>query len=370
MTPLSRTVPLLLLATAVLMSCTSRDPSAAEKASGPYQRLELTGEQAGQLAGLPLACIDTQYPNKPGQVLAGDDELLSPKEMHPAFYGCFDWHSSVHGHWSLVWLVKNFPELEGRERIIEKLREHLSPENIMTELRYFQKLHEKTFERTYGWAWLLKLAEELNAWEDPVARELETSLQPLTGHIVEAYLEFLPKLVYPVRVGTHANTAFGLSLAWDYADLTGQDSLKNLISEKAREFFLDDMNCPLSWEPGGFDFLSPCLQEADIMRKILPAEEFRSWLKGFLPELSGTDFSLEPGVVSDRTDGHLVHLDGVNFSRAWCLYGIAATLPEYSHLVPVANAHISHSLPNIVDDSYEGGHWLGTFAIYALKGQP
>ncbi len=370
MTVHSKTALLPFLVAGVLMSCTNRDSSAPDKPSGPSPRLELTAEQAGRLAGLPLACIDTQYPNKPGQVLAGDEELLSPKEMHPAFYGCFDWHSSVHGHWSLVWLVKNFPELEGREKIIEKLREHISTENILTELRYFEKPHEKTFERTYGWAWLLILAEELHTWEDPVARELEAGLQPLTGHIVKAYLEFLPKLVYPVRVGTHANTAFGLSLAWDYAELTGQDSLKTMISEKAREFFLGDINCPLSWEPGGFDFLSPCLQEADIMRKVLPEEEFRSWLKGFLPGLSGADFSLEPGVVSDRTDGHLVHLDGVNFSRAWCLYGIAATLPEYSHLIPIANAHISHSLPSIMDDSYEGSHWLGTFAICALKDQP
>jgi hypothetical protein len=363
----NRTALFFLLVAGVLISCRDQRPSSPDKAPGPCHRLELTFVQAGQLAGLPLSCIDTQYPNKPGQVLAGDDELLTPKEMHPAFYGCFDWHSSVHGHWSLVWLVKNFPELADRNKIIEKLQEHISAENILTEVRYFQKPHEKTYERTYGWAWLLKLAEELHTWEDPVARKLEASLQPLTDHIMEAYLSFLPKLVYPVRVGTHANTAFGLSLAWDYADLTGHDSLKAMISEKAREFFLDDMNCPLSWEPGGFDFLSPCLQEADIMRKILPEEEFRSWLKSFLPELSAKDFNLEPGLVSDRTDGHLVHLDGVNFSRAWCLYGIAATLPEYSHLIPIANAHVSHSLPNIVDDSYEGGHWLGTFAIYALR---
>lgn len=353
----------------LLFSCANPDRAGENESVEMTPKMEMSLQQANQLAKLPVACIHTQFPNKPGQVLAGEEELLTPKEMHPAFYGCFDWHSAVHGHWSLVRLVKAFPELTGRDKIISLLIEQLSGDNILTELEYFQKPHENSFERTYGWAWLLKLAEELHTWDDPAGKELEKNLQPLTDHIVKGYLEFLPKLLYPVRVGTHANTAFGLSLAWDYAEETGQDSLMTIISKKAKEFYLEDRSCPLSWEPGGFDFLSPCLQEADIMRKVLSREEFSVWLKEFLPTLSKKDFRLEPGVVSDRTDGQLVHLDGVNFSRAWCLYGIAKSLPEYSHLISIANEHISYSLPNIVDDTYEGGHWLGTFVLYALKGE-
>ena len=351
----------------LLFSCASPEPSGPEESGNVAHKMKLTPEQANQLAKLPMACIQTEFPNKPGQVLAGEEELLSPKEMHPAFFGCFDWHSAVHGHWSLVKLVKTFPELEGRDKIVALLREQLSGDNILTELEYFQKPHEKTFERTYGWAWLLKLAEELHTWDDPAGKKLEKNLQPLTDHIVKGFLEFLPKLLYPVRVGTHANTAFGLSLAWDYAAATGDDSLKMAISKKSRELFLDDKDCPISWEPGGFDFLSPCLQEADIMRKVLTQEEFSGWLNEFLPSLARKDFRLEPGVVSDRTDGQLVHLDGVNFSRAWCMYGIAENLPEYSHLISIANEHVRYSLPNIVEDSYEGGHWLGTFVLYALQ---
>jgi len=287
--------------------------------------------------------------------------------LHPAFYGCFDWHSAVHGHWSLVKLLKEFPDLENADTIKMKLESNLSKENIIKEVAYFDGEHNKTYERTYGWAWLLKLAEELHTWDDPIANELEKNLQPLTDLLVGKYIEFLPKLLYPIRVGEHPNTAFGLSFAWDYADTVKNDSLKTTIESRAKEFYINDKNCPFSWEPGGFDFLSPCLEEAALMKRILTKKEYKLWLKKFLPQLRDPDFELQPGKVSDRTDGKLVHLDGVNFSRGWSLYKISEDLPGYEHLKLIANNHINESLPGIVDKNYEGGHWLGSFAIYALS---
>jgi hypothetical protein len=354
-----------------MMSCNQSKEGKKEVMDIPdpeiVEKLVLNLEQANRLALLPLHCMDTEYPNKLGQTLGSDADLKSPKTLHPAFYGCFDWHSSVHGHWSLVRLLKMFPELENAQSLEEKLLESISKENILTEITFFQNEHNKSFERTYGWAWLLKLAEELHSWDTPVARELETNLQPLTNLIIEKYIEFLPKLNYPLRVGTHPNTAFGLSFAFDYAQTVNNEVLKNAITERAKYFFLNDKDCPMSWEPSGSDFLSPCLEEAALMKRLLPREEFKSWLDTFLPELKNTNYKLEVGLVSDRTDGQLVHLDGVNFSRAWSLNKIADGLPEYHHLKNIANQHINYSLPSIVGDSYEGGHWLGSFAIYALS---
>jgi len=324
-------------------------------------------EQAIKLAQLPLDCIQNEYPNKLNQTLGSQDDLKPPHALHPAFYGCFDWHSAVHGHWSLVSLLRQFPDLKNRESIEKMLLENLSQENISAEVSYFQSEHNQSFERTYGWAWLLKLAEELHRWNAPISNELEKNLQPLTDLIVEKYTEFLPKLNYPIRVGEHPNTAFGLSFAYDYADIVGQEELKALIESRAKEFYLNDKQCPLDWEPSGFDFLSPCLEEAALMKRILPETEYKQWMSKFLPQLTARDFQLETGRVSDRSDGKLVHLDGVNFSRAWSLNKIAEGLIEYSHLKTIANQHINYSLPNIVGDSYEGGHWLGSFAIYALN---
>lgn len=324
-------------------------------------------EGANRLSTLPMKCIDAEYPNKLGQTLGSKDDLSSPKELHPAFYGCFDWHSAVHGHWSLVSLLKQFPEIENSLEIRQKLLKNISNENILTEVEYFHGKYNKTYERTYGWAWLLKLAEELHTWDDPIARELESNLQPLTDLIVEKYIEFLPKLNYPIRVGEHPNTAFGLSFAWDYAKTVDNDSLVVMIEQRARDFYMTDVNCPITWEPSGFDFLSPCLEEAALMKRVLPNDEFKKWLDNFLPKLKKTSFELEPGLVSDREDGKLVHLDGVNFSRAWSLNKILEGLPDLDHLRGIAYDHINYSLPNIIDDAYEGGHWLGTFAIYALN---
>ncbi len=331
----------------------------------PHPTLGLA--EANVLAELPIHCIQTEYPNKLNQTIGSEKDLKSPEAVHPAFYGCFDWHSAVHGHWSLVSLLKQFPNLDKAEQIKTMLLENMSAENIQNEVQYFYGRYNRSYERTYGWAWLLKLAEELHTWDDPTARTLEANLQPLTDLIVKKYLEFLPKLFYPIRVGEHPNTAFGLSFAYDYAVTLEHTELQQLIEKRAKDWYSDDVNCPLEWEPSGFDFLSPCLEEAALMKRVLPTEEFTAWISAFMPSLSDPSFTLEVGVVSDRSDGKLVHLDGVNFSRAWSLNEIARDLPEYEHLNNIANQHMNYSFPNLVGDSYEGGHWLGSFAIYALN---
>ncbi|MFD2433113.1 DUF2891 domain-containing protein [Mesonia maritima] len=239
--------------------------------------------------------------------------------------------------------------------------------NIQQEVNYFQKEHNNTFERTYGWAWLLKLAQEIHTWETPLGKELDKNLQALTNVIVKNYTDFLPKLNYPIRVGEHENTAFGLTFAYDYATATENQKLIDLISKRAKDFYLDDDNCPISWEPGGFDFLSPCLEEIDIMQRILSETTFKMWLKDFMPQLTNPDFNLEVAEVSDRKDGKLVHLDGLNYSRAWVFYNLANKYEDFKHLQKLGDKHVSYSFPSLVNDSYEGGHWLGTFALYSLQ---
>lgn len=332
------------------------------------ESVELNLEQANKLAALPLACISTEYPNKLGQTLGSAEDLRSPKDLHPAFYGCFDWHSAVHAQWTLVKLLKQFPKLEKAEEIKAKLEESLSKENIAAEVNYFKAEHNTDYERTYGWAWLLKLSQELQTWDSDLGQELAGNLKPLSDIIVVNFTEFLPKLIYPIRVGEHTNTAFALSFAYDYAEAVKNSEFQELIEVRAKEFYLKDDNCPITWEPSGFDFLSPCLQEVDVMRKVLPKAAFPLWVKDFMPELMSKDFDIAVGKVSDRTDGKLVHLDGLNFSRAWVLYGLANKYPnKYSHLRAVADRHVSASFPNLTGDSYEGGHWLGSFALYALQ---
>ena len=329
---------------------------------------ELSVQQANALAKLPIKCLQQEYPNKLSQLLADASEIQSPKQLHPAFYGCFDWHSSVHGHWSLVYLLKRFPDLEGRNEIISKLKINLSKENIAQEVAYLNKKHEKSYERTYGWAWLLKLQHELDTFNEPFAKELAANLQPLTNVLVERYIEFLPKLNYPVRVGTHTSTAFGLNLAWDYAVYAKNLPLQKSIKDNALRLFKNDIDCPFAWEPSGTDFLSPCMEEIGIMQRVMPKSEFLKWLKDFAPDLFDKKFTWEPGMVSDRTDGHLVHLDGLNFSRAWNLYALVKQYPkELGHLKTLADTHFKHSLPAITDGNYEGEHWLASFALYAFE---
>ncbi len=349
---------------------TKMEPENKTEAKAEMQQYDtpyFTVAEANQLIKLPLHCVENEYPNKLGQTIGSDADLQSPEALHPIFYGCFDWHSSVHGYWSMVSLVKQFPDMDKAEEVKEILQKNITSKNVAKELEYFQKDINKSYERTYGWAWLLKLSEALHTWDDPMAKQLAENLQPLADEIVSKYEEFLPKLVYPIRVGEHTNTAFGLTFAWDYANTVNNTELKSLIEQRAKEFYLNDKDCPMTWEPSGYDFLSPCLEEVDIMRRVLAKEEFTAWLDSFLPALEDKNYQLEPGKVGDRSDGKLVHLDGLNFSRAWVFYGLANQYPEYEYLKNVANQHISYSYPNLVGDTYEGGHWLASFAIYALQ---
>lgn len=339
----------------------------AEQKSG--SRMSLA--QADKLIELPLSCVETEYPNKLNQVIGNDSHLQSPQDLHPIFYGCFDWHSATHGYWSIVSLLQQFPEMQRADEARAILIKTLNKQLVLQELRYFEADINKSFERTYGWAWLLKLAQALHEWKDPtnpqLGPELAANLAPLTDFIVQKYLAFLPKLVYPIRVGEHTNTAFGLAFAHDYAVVMNNQPLQNMIEKRAKDFYADDTRCPINWEPSGYDFLSPCLAEVDLMRRVLAPKEFKNWLGEFMPSLKKPSYALEVGRVGDRSDGKLVHLDGLNFSRAWALYNLADSSPKYAHLRAVADQHINYSYPNLVGDSYEGGHWLGSFAIYALN---
>jgi len=366
---------LIIIAGLFLISCNQPETStpqsevAEREINLPTPNLNLA--QANRLASLPLKCLQTEYPNKTSQVLSKPSDLGSPKELHPAFYGCFDWHSSVHGHWSLVKLLKAFPDLQHREVIISKLKENITIENIKQEMAYFNRIQEYSYERMYGWAWLLLLQMELDTWNTATGKQLAAHLQPLSDIIISRYQEFLPKLQYPLRMGMHTNSAFGMIFAFDYAMQTQNQPLMSAIRENAIRLYQNDKGCPINWEPDGFDFLSPCLEEASLMQRVMPPQEFLSWLHTFLPALSNRHFSMEVAKVSDRKDGHLVHLDGLNFSRAWVFYRLARTFPKaYGHLIREADKHLAYSLPAITDGGYEGEHWLASFALYALSERP
>lgn len=337
-------------------------------------RASLDVEQGAHFAELALKGICREYPNKLDHVINDAADVRTPRQIHPAFYGCFDWHSSVHGHWMLVRLLRLLPALPNAPEIRAALAANLAAGNLQAERSYLDQPNRRSFERTYGWAWLLKLAEELHAWDDPQGREWSRDIQPLAGSFVERYLDFLPKQTYPIRTGTHPNTAFGLAFALDYARMVGHDELESLIVERGRMYFLADVDCPAAWEPGGNDFLSPCLVEADLMRRVLPPAEFRTWLARFLPGLPGGEPAtlFHPALVTDRTDPQIVHLDGLNLSRAWCMRNIASALsaedPARRVLTEAAGRHEHASLPHLASGDYMGEHWLASFAVYLLSG--
>lgn len=329
-----------------------------------YSKPILNAKSANYLYHFAFECIDQEYPNKLGQVLGDATYLKEPSELHPAFYGCFDWHSSVHGHWTLLNILQTLPNFEHKEAVWKKLNANLTKDNILKEVAYFDDVHNKTFERTYGWAWLLKVSETLQDWNTPEAIKLNENLKPLVDLIEKKYIEFLPKLKYPIRVGEHPNTAFGMSFALDYAKKYAPE-LEALIIQKSKEYYLNDSNCPINWEPGGFDFLSPCLQEASLMFKVLSKEEFIVWLDAFLPDFKAHPESyLEVAEVTDRSDGKLAHLDGLNFSRAWCLYEIGNGLKN-DKMLNLANKHFEYSYKKMDSGEYAGAHWLASFALYA-----
>ena len=327
---------------------------------------------AQRFAKLALACVHKEYPNKLSHSLNGDADVAPPRKLTPAFYGCYDWHSSVHGHWLLARLIRTFPDAEFVQPAREALRQSLTPENIAHEAAYLRAEGRASFERPYGLAWLLQLGTELREWNDPQAREMAANLQPLEQAALEHLNAWLPKLANPVRIGEHDQTAFALGLMVDYARVSGDQRFAGLVESKAREFFLNDKNCPLAYEPSGEDFLSPCLGEADLMRRVLPGRDFAAWLKTFLPQIStaATRPWLLPVVSPDPSDPKLAHLDGLNLSRAWMLQGIAAGLPKGDKRVPAitaaADAHRRAGLAAVTGEYYEGGHWLGSFAVYLV----
>ncbi len=336
----------------------------------------LNAAEASHFAELALRCIRKEYPNKPDHVMNNASEIRGPRELHPAFYGCFDWHSSVHGHWMLVRLLRRFPDLPEAERIRRALNENLSEENLRAETAYLGQENRQSFERTYGWAWLLKLSEELYLWKDPDAQRWHRNLQPLAEAIASKYVDFLPKQTYPIRTGVHPNTAFGLAFAMDYAHALGNGKLESLIAERSRTYFSADADYPASWEPGGEDFFSPCLMEADLMRRVMRPKEFAEWFHRFLPDVrSGRPASLlNPAVVTDRSDPKLVHLDGLNLSRAWCMRNVAGALtredPARRILLDSADRHARAALGHVASGDYMGEHWLASFAVYLLTENP
>jgi len=328
-----------------------------------------------RFAALALACVHQEYPNKIAHVLASDADALPPHELTPAFYGCYDWHSSVHGHWLLARLARSDPNASFAPGARAALAADLTPERIAAEVRYLQGPGRISFERPYGLAWLLQLHAELSEWNDPQAREWATALAPLAQLCAARLANWLPKLTHPIRIGEHDQTAFALGLAIDWARTVHDSTSESVFVAAVRRFYVGDRDCPLDYEPSGQDFLSPCLAEADVVGRVLTAPEFAAWLTGFLPDLptDGSDAWLEPGVVTDPSDPKLAHLDGLNLSRAWMLEGIAARLPKGDARVPAlvetARRHRETALPHVTGEHYEGGHWLGSFATYLVTGR-
>lgn len=330
--------------------------------------MSLSLDIAIRLAKVPLECIPQEYPNKLGQVLEGDEDLASPSSLHPIFYGCFDWHSSVHGHWMLANVMNSFPDDEVTQEIIDLFDRQFTSEKVEQEVAYFHTKFNKSFERTYGWGWYLKLIAELEQSKVNKEHAWTKNLQPLTDLLVKNYLDFLPKLVYPIRVGEHTNTAFGLSLALDYARTVDNAEFESAIIQRSKDFFSNDLGCPINWEPSGYDFISPCLQEAELMSKVLSKEQFNDWLSQYMPDLYSESLLLEPGKVLDRTDGKLVHLDGLNFSRAWCLFGIAKCIDSNAgRLRSIGDIHLAESMHQVIGSDYMGSHWLASFYLRALQ---
>ena len=346
----------------------------ARASTGADELPALTAPQASGFARLALKGVNKEYPNKLDHVMGAAGDVRGPRELHPAFFGCYDWHSSVHGHWMLARLLQRFPDLPEAPAIRSVFADHFAAAPLKAEADYFARPESRTFERTYGWAWLLKLAEELNGWDDPDARVWANNLKPLADAIAARYATFLPRQLYPIRTGVHPNTAFGLALAHDYARSVHDEPLRRLIEDRARAYFAADDDAPARWEPGGADFFSPSLLEADLMRRILPPDEFRTWFRRFLPRIGDREplSLLRPAEVLDRTDPQLVHLDGLNLNRAWTMRSIALALPAEDAaravLLAASAEHARAGLTQVASGDYAGEHWLASFAVYLLTG--
>lgn len=331
--------------------------------------LTLTPRLASIFARVALGHVEREYPNKLDHVLSGPEDGRGPRDLHPLFFGSFDWHSCVHGYWLLATLLRLQPALPEAPQIRALFERQIVMDNVGAEVEYLEEPLHAGFERPYGWAWLLALAAELSRHEGDDSIWGAT-LEPLAEMFAARFAAFLPKATYPVRAGTHFNTAFALVLALDYAEALGKDDFAALLQAKASEWYLDDIECQ-AWEPSGDDFLSPALIEAECMRRALPTAEFDGWLGRFLPHVAQREPAtlFEPASVSDRSDDKIAHLDGLNLSRAWCWRSLARAWPEDDARREIAfetaSAHLAASLPHIAGD-YAGEHWLSTFAAMAL----
>jgi hypothetical protein len=332
-------------------------------AAGDFDRA-----QADRFARMALDCIHKEYPNKIAHAMTSDADLKPPRELTPAFYGCYDWHSAVHGHWLLVRSLRLFPKAAFAADARRALGQSLTPAHIAVEVKYLNGEGRGSFERPYGLAWLLQLAAELKEWNDPDSQRWAAALQPLEQAVTARISTWLPKMEHPIRTGEHNQTAFSMGLMLDYARIAGNAPFGRLVESRARDYYAKDKACPISYEPSGEDFLSPCLAEADVMRRILPESEFAPWFAAFLPSIE-----LEPTRVTDVTDGKLWHLAGLNLSRAWMLNGIVsklpATVPRRVQLQSLSARLRDAGLSAIKGEHYEGGHWLGSFAVYLVSGR-
>ncbi|MEM8736473.1 MAG: DUF2891 domain-containing protein [Planctomycetota bacterium] len=365
----------LLLVCGVAMSTSVAEADDTEKTTMDVLKpVAISDADVCALMELAMKGIEQEFPNKPSNVMTSAEDVLRPQEMHPVFYGCFDWHSSVHGHWLLVRLLKLYPDSGGAAEARALLNRQLTASKLQTEADYFDKKENKSFERMYGWAWALRLATELHGWEDPDGQRWAANLKPLEQKLVVLAKDYLPKLSYPIRTGQHPDTGFALGQLLDYARTVGDAEMDVLIQKFAREKYLGDVDYPARYEPSGHDFFSTCLNEADLMRRVLDTNEFAEWLSAFLPELDKFEGSansiLTPEEVPDVTDGKLVHLAGLNFNRAWAQLGIYSALEEGDpRRVVLAGSIASHTqagMDYVFSGHYEGEHWLATFAVYTL----
>jgi len=350
---------------AVTASASENQPSVLQS--------KISQDLANRFARLALDCVQKEFPNKISRTTDTADAIGRPKVIFPTFYGCFDWHSAVHGHWLLVRLLRlSEDDNAWREEALNKLTENFSEENLAGEVANFSRPARGSWERPYGLAWYLQLTTELRQWDTPQAKSWLEILTPLELEIVQSLKDWMPNLAYPIRLGTHNQSAFAFGLILDWARAAGDAEMERLVISKSLEFHTKDVDCPIEYEPSGEDFLSPCLMEADLMRRILEPAKFADWLTKFLPGIpsDGSADWLQPGIVKDASDGKLVHLDGVNSSRAWNLYNIARALPEKdprkAALISAANIHAKTGIAAVSDKHYSGSHWLASFATYLM----
>ncbi|HSL83645.1 MAG TPA: DUF2891 domain-containing protein [Thermoanaerobaculia bacterium] len=383
MRPRATVLSTALLALGVSLLALPSPAGASEAGAAP----DLDADAASRFAALALACVHTEYPNKVSHVLQSDADAKPPRALYPVFHGCYDWHSSVHGHWLLARLARLLPDAPFAADARAALAKSLTAEGIAGEVAYLEGAGRASFERPYGLAWLLQLAAELRQWRDDAQAEEGAEiiaeeaarwsrvLEPLERAAAARLADWLPKLAYPIRIGEHDQTAFAFGLALDWARTAGDEAMEELLEETTRRLYLADRGCPLAYEPSGQDFLSPCLAEADLLRRVLPPADFAAWLGDFLPQVpaDGSAAWLPVGIVTDRADPKLAHLDGLNLSRAWMLEGIAAGLPDDDPrrpaLLAAARAPREAALPHVTGEHYEGGHWLGSFATYLVTGR-